>query len=87
MRIEVVRSGGFAAIERHAALDTAGRPDADRLVALAEAALTAGPARGPVVPDGFTYEITADGRTARCADPHLTAEQRELIRTVLGESA
>lgn len=87
MRIEVVRSGGFAAIGRHVTLDTAGRPDAARLTALAEAALTATPHPGPPVPDGFTYEITADGRTARCADPHLTAAQRELIEAVLGEGA
>jgi hypothetical protein len=87
MRIEVVRSGGFAAIERHATLDTAGRPDAARLTALAEAALTAPPPPGPRVPDGFAYEITAGGRTTHCADPHLTPAQRELIREVLGEGA
>ncbi|MFF6956508.1 protealysin inhibitor emfourin [Streptomyces sp. NPDC008317] len=87
MRIEVVRSGGFAGVPRHAALDTAGRPDAARLTSLAEAVLAAPPPSGPPVPDGFTYAITADGRTAHCADPHLTPAQRELIEAVLGEGA
>lgn len=87
MHIEVTRSGGFAAIERHAALDTAGHPDEDRLTALAEAALTPAPAR-PAVPDGFRYTITVDDtRSTRCADPHLTAAQRSLIQKVLGEGA
>lgn len=42
-------------------------------------------ARG--VPDGFHYDITVDGRTVHCADPHLTPEQRELIQLVLKEGA
>lgn len=91
MRVEVVRSGGFAGIPRHAVLDTAGRPDADRLETLARAAVAppASGASGPVrtVPDGFRYEITAGDRTIRCADPHLTDAQRELITTLLGEGA
>lgn len=89
MHIEVVRSGGFAAIARHAVVETAGRPDADRLESLARAAVEArrpGARRGPV-PDGFAYEITAADRTVRCADPDLTPEQRELIAAVLGEGA
>ena len=87
MRIEVVRSGGFAAIERRAAVDTADHPG---LAALAERALTPGPdsARpGPRVPDGFRYTITAGPRTIHCADPRLTPAQRELITAVLGEGA
>ncbi|MFF6782526.1 protealysin inhibitor emfourin [Streptomyces sp. NPDC012510] len=88
MRIQVRRTGGFAGIERHAVVDTAGRSDAQDWHALAERALAAG--RGtppPGVPDGFAYEITVDGRTAYCADPRLTEEQRELIRRVLKEGA
>ena len=86
MRIEVIRSGGFAGIERRTALDTTGRPDAIHLQALARDALASGrasPSRG--VPDGFQYEITVDGRTIRCADPDLTEPQRELVRAVLKE--
>ncbi|MDX6310687.1 MAG: hypothetical protein QOF84_4487 [Streptomyces sp.] len=88
MRISVTRSGGFAGIERHATLDTTGRPDAPHLHALARDTLTTGrgaPPRG--VPDGFHYEVTIDGRTIHCADPDLTDAQRELIRTVLKEGA
>lgn len=88
MRIEVVRSGGFAGIERRATLDTADHPDAPRLTALAEAALAAASPRPPRgVPDGYHYEIHVDGRTAHCADPQLTPAQRALITAVLGPGA
>lgn len=86
MRIEVVRSGGFAGIPAHAALDTTGRPDAGHLHALAEAALAPGPPQAPT-PDGYSYDITVDSRTVHCADPELTQAQRELIRELLGEGA
>ncbi|MFJ8696708.1 protealysin inhibitor emfourin [Streptomyces roseolilacinus] len=96
MRIEVRRTGGFAGIERRAAVDTADRPDADTWHALAGAALEGAAAGGgpgdaargvPGVPDGFGYEITVDGRTVRCAEPHLTEAQRELVSRVLREGA
>jgi hypothetical protein len=89
MRIEVLRSGGFAGIQRRAVLDTAGRPDATHIEALAHAALGACRAGTTPhgVPDGFHYEITAGGRTVHCADPHLTEAQRQLVRMVLKEGA
>ncbi|MCL6733587.1 protealysin inhibitor emfourin [Streptomyces neyagawaensis] len=88
MRIEVRRTGGFAGIERHAVVNTSGRPDAPEWRALAERVLAAGRGTPPLgVPDGFSYEITVDGRTVYCADPGLTEEQRELIRRVLKEGA
>ncbi|MFC7218775.1 protealysin inhibitor emfourin [Streptomyces polyrhachis] len=88
MRISVTRTGGFGGIRRHASLDTAGRPDAAGLQALARRALDAGDARpAPGVPDGFHYELTVDGRTVHCADPGLTDEQRALITAVLREGA
>ncbi|MFV2120807.1 protealysin inhibitor emfourin [Streptomyces sp. Act-28] len=91
MRIEVRRTGGFAGIERRAEVDTTVRPDADAWHALAGAVLeeaAAGRARSaPGVPDGFGYEITVDGRTVRCAEPHLTEAQRELVSRVLREGA
>lgn len=61
MRIEVVRTGGFAGIERRAAVETAGHPDAPRLESLAAQALSAPPPppERPPVPDGFSYTITA----------------------------
>ncbi|MET9129716.1 protealysin inhibitor emfourin [Streptomyces antibioticus] len=88
MRIQVRRTGGFAGIERQAEVDTSGRPDASEWHALAERALSAGRGRPPAgVPDGFSYEITVDGRTVHTADPGLTEAQRELVRRVLKEGA
>ncbi|MEU1405724.1 protealysin inhibitor emfourin [Streptomyces sp. NPDC005728] len=88
MRIQVRRTGGFAGIERRAEVDTSARPDAAEWHALAERALASGRGTRPAgVPDGFSYEITVDGRTVYAADPRLTAEQRELISRVLKEGA
>jgi hypothetical protein len=88
MRIRVRRTGGFAGIERRAEVDTSGRPDAQELRDLAERALATGRSAPPTgVPDGFSYEITVDGRTVYAADPRLTGEQRELISRVLKEGA
>ena len=89
MRIQVHRTGGFAGIERYAELDTADRPDATHVEALAHRALAPRPGANPprVVPDGFSYEITVDGRSVSLQDPHLTEDQRELIRLVLKEGA
>ncbi|MEU6480880.1 protealysin inhibitor emfourin [Streptomyces sp. NPDC047017] len=93
MRIQVRRTGGFAGIERHAEVDTSGRPDAPEWQALAEKVLSeeaaaAGRGTPPAgVPDGFHYEITVDGHTVRTADPDLTEDQRELVSRVLKEGA
>ncbi|CAM5382142.1 MULTISPECIES: protealysin inhibitor emfourin [Streptomyces] len=88
MRIQVRRTGGFAGIERHAEVDTAGRPDAEEWHALAEDVLASGRGTPPVgVPDGFSYQVTVDGRTVYCSDPRLTDEQRALVSRVLKEGA
>lgn len=90
MRIEVVRTGGFAGIERRAEVDTSGRPDEEELKALALLALRPDPAAGrgsAGVRDGFSYRITVDGRTVSCQDPHLSDAQRSLIIRVLKEGA
>ncbi|WP_030239677.1 MULTISPECIES: protealysin inhibitor emfourin [unclassified Streptomyces] len=88
MRIQVRRTGGFAGIERFAEVDTTGRLDASEWHALAERAVAAGRSTPPVgVPDGFSYQLTVDGRTVYCADPRLTEEQRKLISQVLKEGA
>ncbi|MEU1592083.1 protealysin inhibitor emfourin [Streptomyces sp. NPDC005708] len=88
MRIRVRRTGGFAGIERRAEVETSGRADAQEWHALAERALAAGRGAPPAgVPDGFSYEISVDGRTVYCADPRLTEEQRTLISRVLKEGA
>ncbi|MFF8397064.1 protealysin inhibitor emfourin [Streptomyces sp. NPDC016172] len=88
MRIQVRRTGGFAGIERHAEVDTSGRPDASEWQALAEQAVADGRSTPPIgVPDGFSYQLTVDGKTVYCADPRLTEEQRALISRVLKEGA
>ncbi|MFI9646220.1 protealysin inhibitor emfourin [Streptomyces sp. NPDC052040] len=88
MQIRVRRTGGFAGIERRAEVDTSLRADAPEWHALAERVLAAGPGAPPAgVPDGFSYEITVDGRTVYCADPQLTEDQRELVSRVLKEGA
>jgi hypothetical protein len=88
MRIQVRRTGGFAGIERRAEVNTWVGPDAPEWHALAEQALAAGRGTPPMgVPDGFSYEITVDGKTVYAADPRLTDEQRKLISRVLKEGA
>ncbi|GEB58667.1 protealysin inhibitor emfourin [Streptomyces gardneri] len=87
MRIRVRRTGGFAGIERSAEVDTAGLADADDWHTLAVAVLADGDDDGRGVPDGFSYEISVDGRTVRCCDPRLTDSQRSLIAKVLKEGA
>ncbi|MFJ3171096.1 protealysin inhibitor emfourin [Streptomyces roseus] len=89
MRILVVRTGGFAGIERRAEVDTSGRSDEEEWEALALLALR------PVQPspgsdrirDGFSYRITVDGRTVSCREPDLTQAQRSLISRLLKEGA
>ncbi|MGP3926931.1 MULTISPECIES: protealysin inhibitor emfourin [unclassified Streptomyces] len=88
MRIHVRRTGGFAGIDRHAEVDTSGRPDAQEWRALAEQAAADGRDTPPVgVPDGFSYQITIDDRTVYCSDPRLTEPQRKLITRVLKEGS
>ncbi|MEI5100530.1 hypothetical protein RB200_20885 [Streptomyces sp. PmtG] len=88
MRIQVKRTGGFGGIERHAEVDTAARPDAQDWHSLAERAVADSRGTPPIgVPDGFSYQITVDGRTVYCADPRLTDDQRQLITRVLKEGA
>ncbi|MDQ0943653.1 protealysin inhibitor emfourin [Streptomyces sp. V1I1] len=88
MRIQVRRTGGFAGIERFAEVDTSGRTDASEWHALAEQAVADGRGTPPVgVPDGFSYQITVDGRTVYCSDPRLSEAQRELISRILKEGS
>ncbi|MGW0117033.1 protealysin inhibitor emfourin [Streptomyces sp. NPDC003327] len=95
MRIRVRRTGGFAGIERTAEVEVTD-PEWESLAAavLADddaesAGEGAGAGEGAVrgVPDGFSYEITIDGRTVLCDDPRLTEAQRTLVTRVLKEGA
>ncbi|MEU8619843.1 protealysin inhibitor emfourin [Streptomyces sp. NPDC048623] len=93
MRIRVRRTGGFAGIERSAEVEVSDPdPEWESLAAtvLAEGGGDGdgdGNSDGRGVPDGFSYEITVDGRTVRCCDPHLTDAQRTLVTRVLKEGA
>lgn len=89
MRITVIRTGGFGGLTRRAVLDTDELPDSGELTSLFETAVAEGhrDERPVGVPDGFHYEIEADGATAYCADPRLTDAQRTLISRVLNEGA
>ncbi|MEV6400584.1 protealysin inhibitor emfourin [Streptomyces sp. NPDC051907] len=88
MRIQVRRTGGFAGIERFAEVDTAGRGDAGEWHALAEQAVADSRQTPPIgVPDGFSYQITVDGKTVYCSDPRLSEAQRKLISQVLKEGS
>ncbi|OEJ31929.1 protealysin inhibitor emfourin [Streptomyces subrutilus] len=89
MRIEVIRTGGFAGIERRGEVDTSGRPDEAEWRALALPALrpaAPGGGGGPVR-DGFSYRITVDGRTVSCQEPDLSQAQRALVSRILKEGA
>ena len=60
-RIEIVRHGGFAGIERRGALDLTTCPDEERAAALATLGelrhAAAGAAGEPARPDAFTYTV------------------------------
>ncbi|MFD0151102.1 protealysin inhibitor emfourin [Streptomyces sp. NPDC055721] len=83
MRIRVRRTGGFAGIERSAEVEVSD-PEWE---SLANTVLAQGDGDVRGVPDGFSYEITVDGRTVRCCDPRLTDAQRTLVTRVLKEGA
>jgi len=87
MRIQVIRDGGVTGVERHASLDTEGRPDAPHIHALAREVLSSGTRTVTFgVPDGFHYAITVDDRgTVYCTEPQLTDGQRDLISLVLAQ--
>ncbi|MFI9745819.1 protealysin inhibitor emfourin [Streptomyces sp. NPDC052494] len=83
MRIRVRRTGGFAGIERSAEVEVSD-PEWE---SLATTVLAEGDGDVRGVPDGFSYEISVDGRTVRCCDPRLTDAQRTLVTRVLKEGA
>ncbi|MCK1795907.1 hypothetical protein MTQ01_07800 [Streptomyces sp. XM4193] len=82
MRISVMRTGGFGGIARRAELET----EEGELAALVRTALAEGRAERPIgVPDGFHYEIEAEGTARYCADPRLTDAQQTVVARVLKE--
>lgn len=81
MRVIVVRSGGFAGLERRGEADTIGDPVLRDLVSKAD--LTALPAKPTPVPDQFGYEITIGDTTVEAGESQLTGPLRALVHHVL----
>lgn len=83
MRVTVVRTGGFAGIERHGRGDTAHDPVLRSLVDRVDLDAVPPPGR---IPDQFSYEIRIGDRGAVVGEAQLTGPLRELIRHVFARS-
>lgn len=84
MKVTVVRSGGFAGIERRGESDTASDPLLRGLADRVDLGAVPPPGR---IPDQFLYEIDIDGRRATVGEAQLTGPLRELVHHVLGRSS
>jgi hypothetical protein len=82
VKVIVVRSGGFAGLERRGEGDTSGDPLLRSLVERID--LTALTGTLPV-PDQFVYEITIGDHTAEAGESQLTGPLRELVQHVLNK--
>jgi hypothetical protein len=82
VKVVVIRSGGFAGVERRGEGDTSSDPVLRTLVAQVD--LNAVPARTTPVPDQFVYEITIGDITADVDESRLTPPLRALVHHVLG---
>lgn len=80
MKVTVVRSGGFAGIERRAQSDSASDPMLTRLVGRVDLRNVPPPGR---IPDQFLYEIDIDGDRATVGEAQLHGPLRELVHHVL----
>ncbi|MGI8335343.1 protealysin inhibitor emfourin [Actinomadura scrupuli] len=80
MKVTVVRTGGFAGIERRGEADTTSDPVLCGLVSRVDLDAIPQPGR---VPDQFLYEIDVDGRTVVVGENRLTGPLRELVHHVL----
>jgi hypothetical protein len=80
MKVTVVRSGGFAGIERRGEADTAGDPVLRALIARCDLSTVGAPSPGA---DQFQYDIDIDGRHATVGESQLTGGIRELVHHVL----
>ena len=83
MKVIVVRSGGFAGLERRGEAETTGDPVLRDLVGQVDlTALPAGPDPGPA-PDQFVYEITIGDTTVEAGESQVTGPLRALVHHVL----
>jgi len=80
MKVTVVRSGGFAGIERHGEADTTGDPVLRALIARCDLDSVAGGASGA---DQFQYDIAIDGHQVTVGESQLSGALRELVHHVL----
>lgn len=81
MKVTVVRSGGFAGIERRGESNSASDPLLRGLVNRVDLGSVPPPGR---IPDQFLYDIDIDGDTATIGEAQLTGPLRELVHHVLG---
>ncbi|WP_026313652.1 protealysin inhibitor emfourin [Actinomadura flavalba] len=81
MRVRVVRTGGFAGVERHGESDSARDPVLARLVDRVDLDAVPPPGR---IPDQYLYDIDIDGSTATVGEAQLNGPLRELVHHVLG---
>ncbi|RFU37137.1 hypothetical protein DZF91_34425 [Actinomadura logoneensis] len=82
MKVTVVRSGGFAGIERHGQADSAEDPLLAGLVGRVDLSRLPPPGR---IPDQFVYDIDIDGHATSVGETQLTGPLRELVHHVLGD--
>ncbi|WP_243717757.1 protealysin inhibitor emfourin [Actinomadura sp. KC345] len=83
MRVTVVRSGGFAGIERRAESDSASDPMLARLVGRVDLHAVPPPGR---IPDQYLYEIDIDGDRTVVGEAQLHGPLLELVHHVLGRA-
>jgi hypothetical protein len=81
VKVVVVRSGGFAGIERRGEGDTSADPVLRALVERAD--LASLPTRPNPAPDQFVYEITIGDTTVEAGETQLTGPLRALVKHVL----
>ncbi|WP_067479767.1 protealysin inhibitor emfourin [Actinomadura hibisca] len=83
MKVTVIRSGGFAGVQRRGESDSGKDPLLARLVDRVD--LTSVPPPGRI-PDQFLYDIDIDGDTATVGEAQLNGPLRELVHHVLGRA-
>ncbi|MQY02719.1 protealysin inhibitor emfourin [Actinomadura macrotermitis] len=80
VKVKVVRSGGFAGIQRRGESDSASDPLLSHLVDRVDLGAVPAPGR---IPDQFLYDIDIDGRTTTVGEAQLQGPLRELVHHVL----
>jgi hypothetical protein len=83
MRVTVTRQGGLAGIPCRGSVETSDLPpEVARAVASLLCSRT-GEARGPVHPDGFAFEVSADGHHITYNEPDIPEPLRPVIEAAL----